>query len=132
MGFIAGFQSLSLSVSLSVCLSLSHPHIYIYIYIYDDNLPYKTRRVPVSTEIHAYMNVSIQRVMVSNQNFLIIAVISRIDFNQENPVHETHFGRLWYKQPGSGWVCLVTGRTPSLKGSSPQALTFLGGVRCIA
>ena len=36
------------------------------------------------------------------------------------------------QQHRSGWVCLITGHTLSLRGPSSQALTLFGGVRFIA
>ena len=39
---------------------------------------------------------------------------------------------LGVKWHGSGRVCLVTGHTSSLRGPSPLALTFLGGVMFIS
>ena len=56
----------------------------------------------------------------------------RVDFNQQNPVDETHFSWPWCHWHGSGRVCLVTRHTLSLRGPSPQVLTLLGGVRFIA
>ena len=54
------------------------------------------------------------------------------NFNQQNPVDGTHFSRPWWQRHGSGRVCLVTGHTSSLRGTSPLALTFFGWVRFIA
>ena len=56
---------------------------------------------------------------------------SRVDFNQQNPVEETHFGRPWCQRHRSGRVCLVIGHTSSPRGPSFQTLTLPGGVRFI-
>ena len=42
------------------------------------------------------------------------------DFNQQNPVDGTNFGRPWCQQHGSGRACLVTGHTLSLRSPSPR------------
>ena len=34
--------------------------------------------------------------------------MSTVDFNQPDPVDETHFGRPWYQRHGSGRVCHVS------------------------
>ena len=64
-------------------------------------------------------------------NAVILAYIVTDCFNQLNPVDRTHFGRPWYQRHGSGWVCLVSRHTSSLRGPSPQALTLLDGVTFI-
>ena len=55
-----------------------------------------------------------------------------VDFNQQNPVDGTLFGRPWCQQHGFGRVCVGAGHTSSLRRPSSLALTSLRGARFIA